>query len=587
MNFNVKEYLKKKQEFDEKAIVELKKDIDNLFSLFEKGDENVEIPFTIYTDLFVKVFNFRPEKVLGAEFEKFLHNKVEDYLIKKIETPFKKLENEEEQGIIELFISAYKQTENIFTWIDRLCNYSYIMFEIEPASKIYPLFSQLIFDKPIVMKVVQDYIFATMKPIDDLGIKKLDILTYEATTPTSGKSAVDMFSEKSPTSASSSGTAVFQDHSIDVENLPELPEDVQELFSILYLIGKRPQHFGGEFRKLVEPYYEKLKQEEKKRKENPIRSYSSSYIDHYPEDDKEHIENLLFYQGKKESQPKDGMVDEILQKWKGKYDMLEDRHNYIQFLFPIRETGLANVQPMTKYESEEISKSYECKERLIKSYELMLDFYGIELVDDKTGEVKRSKNYKNRYHNLNTSSHNYLRVTRILKCLGLCGLESLKFELVKHFIIEVFKNKEIENCKSSLVRYWLPTIREEEKLIKLEKLIEEITQKRVSRKVYDKEERSWANKVVFQNEKDIEKYGKEKTFYNRDDDDNLNDDDIVDIEPPSKWANWSNFEQSDDLVISNWSWFDGDEGEHDPYDNDSDIDSTGYEQYLSDSDEEK
>ena len=246
---------------------------------------------------------------------------------------------------------------------------------------------------------------------------------------------------------------------------------------------------------------------------------------------------------------------------------------------------------MTKYESEEISKSYECRERIIKSYELMLDFYGIELVDTKTGELKRSKNYKDRYHNLNTSSHNYLRITRILKCLGICGLESLKSELVKYFIIEVFKNKEIENCKSSLVRYWLPTIREEKELIKLENLIKEITGKRVSRKVYDKEERTWANIVLFQDEKDKSTYDKDKTFYNRDDDDNLNDDDIVDIEPPSKWSNWSSFEQSDDLVISNWNWFQGDDDDDDVdynYDNnDSDIDSTGYEQYLSDSDEEK
>lgn len=40
MNFNVKEYLKKKKEFDESAILDLQKDIDSLFSSFEKGDES-------------------------------------------------------------------------------------------------------------------------------------------------------------------------------------------------------------------------------------------------------------------------------------------------------------------------------------------------------------------------------------------------------------------------------------------------------------------------------------------------------------------------------------------------------------------
>jgi hypothetical protein len=286
------------------------------------------------------------------------------------------------------------------------------------------------------------------------------------------------------------------------------------------------------------------------------------------------------------------MVDEILEKWWGKYEMLEDRHNYIQFLFPIRESGLANVQPMTKHEAEEISKSYECKERLIKSYSLMLDFYGMELVDSKTGEVKRSKNYKDRYHNLDTSSHNYLRITRILKCLGICGLEYLKSPLLNHFILEVFQNKEIENCKSSLVRYWLPTVREEKELITLENLIKELTGKRVSRKYYDKEERSWANKVVPLEEEKI-KGDEKKTFYNRDDDDNLNDDDIVNIEPPSRWrSNVGNVSTSDSpfLVTSLMDWWNDsvdDDYLNQPLENDSDIDSTGYEEFLSDSDKEE
>jgi hypothetical protein len=281
------------------------------------------------------------------------------------------------------------------------------------------------------------------------------------------------------------------------------------------------------------------------------------------------------------------MVDEILEKWWGKYEMLEDRHNYIQFLFPIRESGLANVQPMTKHEAEEISKSYECKERLIKAYALMLDFYGMQLMDSKTGEVKRSKNYKDRYHNLNTSSHNYLRITRILKCLGICGLEYLKAPLLHHLIKEVFENKEIENCKSSLVRYWLPTVREEKELISLEKLIQELTGKRVSRKYYDKEERSWANQVIQQEDEKKEK----KTFYNRDDDDNLNDDDIVNIETPSRWNQMISSSDSPFIVTSLMDWWNGSEVDDDymnqPLENDSDIDSTGYEEFLSDSDKEE
>lgn len=39
---------------------------------------------------------------------------------------------------------------------------------------------------------------------------------------------------------------------------------------------------------------------------------------------------------------------------------------------------------------------------LFKSYVLMLDFYGIELSDEETGEVKKSSNWEERFSNLNT-----------------------------------------------------------------------------------------------------------------------------------------------------------------------------------------
>lgn len=38
-----------------------------------------------------------------------------------------------------------------------------------------------------------------------------------------------------------------------------------------------------------------------------------------------------------------------------------------------------------------------------------------------TGAVSRGQNYKSRYRNLSTNAHNWLRITRIMKCLGLLG----------------------------------------------------------------------------------------------------------------------------------------------------------------------
>ena len=52
---------------------------------------------------------------------------------------------------------------------------------------------------------------------------------------------------------------------------------------------------------------------------------------------------------------------------------------------------------------------------------MMLHFYGMRLVDSATGKVARAEHYRGRYAHLNRSFHNYLRITRILKCLGECG----------------------------------------------------------------------------------------------------------------------------------------------------------------------
>lgn len=43
----------------------------------------------------------------------------------------------------------------------------------------------------------------------------------------------------------------------------------------------------------------------------------------------------------------------------------------------------------------------EVKERLVRAYELMLDFYGIQLQDRATGAVCRAQHYQKRFQNLN------------------------------------------------------------------------------------------------------------------------------------------------------------------------------------------
>lgn len=129
-----------------------------------------------------------------------------------------------------------------------------------------------------------------------------------------------------------------------------------------------------------------------------------------------------FYLGKK---PTTGgyMLSDIL-SWE--YDMLEYTHDYIQWLFPLREASNFNIKsPLLDNETiDEFQKNPLIQEHLLKSFLLMLEFYGFELKVDNNIIIKPSPDYNNRITNwLNPYNHNYRRITRILKSLTLLGLK--------------------------------------------------------------------------------------------------------------------------------------------------------------------
>lgn len=115
------------------------------------------------------------------------------------------------------------------------------------------------------------------------------------------------------------------------------------------------------------------------------------------------------------------LTDNIHSKWFGKYDHLEREHGYIQWLFPVFESKGMNYlsKKLRREVAELMRKDEEIAHRFIKSYQLMLDFYGMELADLKTGEIRASSNWKTRYQNLDSSYHNNLRICKQSKNLHL------------------------------------------------------------------------------------------------------------------------------------------------------------------------
>ncbi|XP_013362918.1 PREDICTED: opioid growth factor receptor [Chinchilla lanigera] len=191
-----------------------------------------------------------------------------------------------------------------------------------------------------------------------------------------------------------------------------------------------------------------------------MRRYRHHYPDLVERDSNGDMPNLSFYKNEICFLPNGCRVEDILQKWKDNYELLEDNHSYIQWLFPLREPGVNwHAKPLTLKEVEAFKSSKEVRERLVRAYELMLGFYGIQLEDRDTGAVCRAQNYHKRFQNLNWRSHNNLRITRILKSLGELGLEHYQAPLARFFLEETLVRHELPGVRQSALDYFLFAVR--------------------------------------------------------------------------------------------------------------------------------
>nr|XP_013809016.1 PREDICTED: opioid growth factor receptor [Apteryx mantelli mantelli] len=181
-------------------------------------------------------------------------------------------------------------------------------------------------------------------------------------------------------------------------------------------------------------------------------------------EEEEEMWNLSFYRNEICFLPQGLHIENLLKSWWDNYEVLEENHSYIQWLFPLREHGMNwQARPLTCQEIEAFKKSSEVMQRFERAYQLMLRFYGITLTNQKTGELKRAENWTERFQNLNRFSHNNLRITRILKCLGEMGYEHYQVHLVKFFLTETLVKETLPNVKRSALDYFLFTIRSKRK----------------------------------------------------------------------------------------------------------------------------
>lgn len=101
-------------------------------------------------------------------------------------------------------------------------------------------------------------------------------------------------------------------------------------------------------------------------------------------------------------------------------DRLESVHDYIQWMFPLMEPS--GVNPSAPVLDQATIRAFDSAAELRASFTRMLSFYGLRY---EPVEVTHAPDFEQRASNwLSPNNHNHLRITRILKCLRLLGLQA-------------------------------------------------------------------------------------------------------------------------------------------------------------------
>lgn len=148
-------------------------------------------------------------------------------------------------------------------------------------------------------------------------------------------------------------------------------------------------------------------------------------------------------------------------------ERLERTHDYIQWLFPLKERSAFHPDaPILDEESiKEFHRRAELRKKLHTSFVRMLLFYGFTLKDGPPLRVVRASSFEERSQVwLFWMNHNHLRITRILKSLKLLGLgdEAEAFYACLKELYEQEADGARPRISRETFRFWQEAVRGEE-----------------------------------------------------------------------------------------------------------------------------
>lgn len=146
----------------------------------------------------------------------------------------------------------------------------------------------------------------------------------------------------------------------------------------------------------------------------------------------------------------------LRQIWGWDHGRLEGVHDYVQWLFPLREPSAVNYTAplITDNTVAGFAGNAALRDNLKRSFELMLDFYGLALVDQEHGlAVVPTPSFEKRSRTwLMPGNHNHLRLTRILRSVRTLGLSDCAVALFDRLVVIY---REVPGAISSTTfQYW-------------------------------------------------------------------------------------------------------------------------------------
>ena len=114
--------------------------------------------------------------------------------------------------------------------------------------------------------------------------------------------------------------------------------------------------------------------------------------------------------------------------WRFSTDDLEVTHDFIQWLFPLRDRSafVRGAPTLTDNTVAVFRDSAELRDRLRRSLDLMLAFYGLRRDVDRSGDaliVAAPELAIRGPHWWASGNHNHRRLTRMIRSLAILGLE--------------------------------------------------------------------------------------------------------------------------------------------------------------------